>query len=118
MIEGILSTYVRDAKDIELSGWTPKPNTLAGEPLEALHELHSQDGLDIGIWECTPGEFRSAKDGISELMVFTHGAGTITPDGADPVEIRPGASIITPDGWTGAWEITEAVRKIYVIWKT
>ena len=49
-------------------------------------------------------------------MVFVKGAGTITPDGWGPVEIGPGTVYPTLDGWSSVWDVTETVRKVYVIW--
>ena len=36
--------------------------------------------MEIGVWECTPGSFPSAKDGISEVMQFVSGEATIVGD--------------------------------------
>jgi hypothetical protein len=48
-------------------------------------------------------------------MYFLAGDATITDADGTPHEILPGAAIMLNDGWRGAWEIRETVRKVYVI---
>ena len=45
------------------------------------------------------------------------GDATITSDDGTTLELRPGVSFVTPDGWKGRWRVRESVRKLYVIWK-
>jgi uncharacterized cupin superfamily protein len=111
-----LSGYVRDALEVELPEPTARPSVISGSPAESAVVLHKDEHLEIGIWECTPGVFPGARIGYNELMVFVKGAGTITPDGGEPVEIGPGTVYPTLDGWTSQWNVTETVRKVYVIW--
>lgn len=41
---------------------------------------------------------------------------TVTPDGdGEPVTLKAGDTILIPRGWSGAWEIHETLRKLYVI---
>jgi uncharacterized cupin superfamily protein len=37
------------------------------------------------------------------------------PDGGQPQDIGPGDSAVFPRGWTGAWQIHETIRKLYVL---
>jgi uncharacterized cupin superfamily protein len=69
----------------------------------------------MGVWECTPGVWPSAKNGVGELMVFTAGRGAIVDADGTRHEIRPGVAVYLPDGWTGHWEVEETVRKVYAI---
>ena len=62
-------------------------------------------GMEIGVWECTPGSFPSVKDGISEVMQFVSGEATIVGDDGALHEIGPGTLLFTPDGWRGTWHV-------------
>lgn len=106
---------VPDPMGLELTVIGPKPNTLEGNPVESIHEIHTEDGLDVGVWEITPGSFTTVKDGISELMHFVSGSGTIVGDDGTTTVIAPGVVLVTPDGWSGTWHVTETARKVYAI---
>lgn len=106
---------VPDPLAIPLTVVGPKPNTLEGAPVESVHEIHAGDRLEVGVWEITPGSFRTVKDGISELMHFVSGSGTIVGDDGTTTVIAPGVVLITPDGWSGTWHVSETARKVYAI---
>lgn len=101
-----------------LSEPVPRAGALAGAPAESHHELFADARTEVGVWECTPGRFATAKEGIGELMHVLAGSGTLTADDGTVHEIAPGTVLLTPDGWRGTWEIRETVRKLYVIWRT
>lgn len=113
-----LTPYIAAAREIDLSNKTPKPNIIHGDPMEAIHEIHrDEDGkVLIGVWECTPGSYHSAKVGYSELMVILGGHATITPTGGEPLDLRDGSAIVTPDGWTGTWDVHDTIRKVFLLW--
>ncbi len=107
--------YLEDVRALELREVGPKPGATGGDPRESLRSILDDGRVQAGIWECTPGSFPSARDGYSELMLFLAGDATITDDDGTPHEIRPGTALLLMDGWRGAWEIRETVRKLYVI---
>jgi uncharacterized cupin superfamily protein len=90
----------------------------AGEPVESELELYADGRVEIGVWECTPGEFPSVKEGMSEEMLFLSGDATIVGEDGTSYEVGPGKLIVLPDGWRGRWQIRQTVRKIYTIWST
>lgn len=108
--------YDADPVAHALSERRAKAGVLSGEPIESFHVLHRDGGGRSGIWECSPGRFESARDGDTELMHFIAGAGTITTADGTVHEIRPGVTLVAPDGWRGTWHIRETVRKVYAIW--
>jgi uncharacterized cupin superfamily protein len=89
----------------------------SGTPVESLRTLYADDLVQVGVWECTPGIFPAAKHGVSEQLVILDGDGTLYGDDGTAVELVPGATAVTPDGWSGRWEIRLTVRKLYVVWK-
>jgi hypothetical protein len=105
-----------DTLPLSLDG--PKAGATSGAPEESSHEIYGDDRVQLGVWECTPGEFPTAKQGISEHMHVIAGDATLYGDDGSAVELRPGVSVVTPDGFTGRWEIRETIRKVYAIWKT
>ena len=51
----------------------------------------------------------------SEVAQIVKGKGTITDtDGTEHVLV-PGAVVTLPKGWSGRWDLTETLRKVYVI---
>jgi uncharacterized cupin superfamily protein len=106
---------VPDPTGLRLTVIGPKPNTLEGNPVESIFEIHDEDALQVGVWEITPGSFTTVKDGISELMHFISGSGTIVGDDGTTTVIAPGVILITPDGWSGTWHVSETARKVYAI---
>jgi len=106
--------HVDDVRSVVLPEPTPKPGATAGDPRESLLQLSDDGRVQIGIWECTPGSFPSARDGYSEFMLFLAGEATITDDDGTRHRIGPGTAMRVPDGWLGSWEIRDTVRKVYV----
>lgn len=97
---------------------TPHPldDVRDGRPAAAYSELFRDGTVEIGVWEVTPGEFAGDKVGASEVMYVLEGDATITSADGTTLELRPGVSFVTPDGWRGRWKVREKVRKLYVIW--
>ena len=72
-------------------------------------------GIDsMGIWECSPGRWQRTIM-QEEFAHFIKGSARFIPDDGEPIDIRAGDSIWFPANSAGVWEITEDVRKVYVI---
>lgn len=107
-----------DALAVELPELGPRAGATRGAPVESCLTL-SDDGLvESGVWEVTPGAFPGRKDGVQETFHVIAGAGTITGADGEVVELRPGVTVHQPDGWHGTWDVTETVRKVYVVTRT
>jgi uncharacterized protein len=91
------------------------PRVDGGEPMMSEHELWKANGLEIGLWACTPGSFATHRDGFDEVVHILEGSGHII--GADGVafELRPGATVVLPNGYRGRWEIAAPLRKLYCL---
>lgn len=98
-----------------LGTWPPDGSAISGEPRAWGLTLSDSDGVETGIWECSPGAFPSRRDGRSELMHFIAGEATITDADGTRHEILPGTARFFPDGWSGTWEIRRTVRKTYAM---
>jgi uncharacterized cupin superfamily protein len=68
----------------------------------------------VGVWECSPGRWRRQVM-EREFAHFISGQGRFVPDVGEPFEIRAGDAVWFPAHTTGTWEITETLRKTYVI---
>jgi len=72
-------------------------------------------GIDsMGIWECSPGRWQRTIM-QEEFAHFIVGSARFIPEEGEPIDIRAGDTIWFPANSTGVWEITEDVRKVYVI---
>lgn len=107
-----------ELRNMQLS--EPKLHGLAteGEPRESYFSAYIDGDTEVGVWECTPGRFPGAKEGISEMMHLLSGRATITDEDGTRYELSTGTMFILLDGWRGQWEVHETVRKVYAIWPT
>ncbi|ANY89239.1 MULTISPECIES: cupin domain-containing protein [Pseudomonas] len=76
--------------------------------------VERNDGVETGIWECTPGRWRR-QIVQQEFCHFIKGRCTFTPDGGEPLLIEAGDAVMLPANSTGTWDIQETVRKTYVL---
>jgi uncharacterized cupin superfamily protein len=68
----------------------------------------------VGVWECTPGCWRRQVV-EREFAHFLSGRARFFPDHGEPFDICAGDAVWFPADTTGTWEITETLRKTYVI---
>ncbi len=68
----------------------------------------------VGVWECSPGRWRR-KVMEHEFAHFVAGRARFIPDRGEPFDINPGDAVWFPANTTGMWDITETLRKTYVI---
>lgn len=69
---------------------------------------------EMGIWECTPGQYRRQVRS-AEMMHILGGSAVFTPDSGSPVVLRQGDVYFFPAETTGVWDIQSTVRKVYVL---
>jgi uncharacterized cupin superfamily protein len=66
-----------DLVTLELAEDGPRAGATAGTPVESSKTLYADTVCEIGVWECTPGTFPGAKDGIGEHMLILAGDATV-----------------------------------------
>ncbi|MFJ2362337.1 cupin domain-containing protein [Pseudomonas sp. NPDC087697] len=76
--------------------------------------VERSDGVETGIWECTPGRWRR-QIVAQEFCHFIQGRCTFTPDNGETLHIEAGDALMLPANSTGIWDIQETVRKTYVL---
>lgn len=70
--------------------------------------------VDLGFWECSPGSFRTARDGVNEVILVLEGKGTLISDSGERLNHQAGDLVLIPNGWSGIWEIHEYFKKQYI----
>lgn len=92
----------------------PRAGADSGSPMTAIRVLHDAGPLQVGIWECTPGGWVIEHRTNTETVHILAGRGRITDADGTVHELAPGVAMVLPLGWSGRWDITETLRKLYV----
>ena len=107
-----------DLSTIDVGAFSPKPTTLTPGQTEAAVNLWASEDekTNIGVWECTPGEFTADRTASAEYCHILSGSVTVIGDnGGAQQSVGAGGLLILPMGWTGKWIVHEHVRKTYII---
>ena len=104
-----------DVLDGELAPTGPREGSDRGDPQTATIVFFEGHGVSVGVWECTPGGWAIVDRPTTETMLLLAGTVTITPLDGEPVELGEGDVFVLPKGWSGRWDITETVRKLFVL---
>ena len=92
----------------------PRVGADVGSPMMSSRVLHAHGAVEVGVWECTPGGWAIVRRGNTETVHILPGPATITDVDGTVRELRPGVTLVLPLGWSGRWDITETLRKLYV----
>ncbi|PYY82783.1 cupin [Pseudomonas sp. TKO26] len=108
-------TQFKNTARVSLDSSTPVAVPL-GTPvaMTSVTAVERDDGVETGIWECTPGRWRR-QIVAQEFCHFIQGRCTFTPDDGEPLHIEAGDALMLPANSTGIWDIQETVRKTYVL---
>lgn len=91
----------------------PADQSVSGEPNTGTRALVDFDGLEVGIWEMTPGVMNDTE--VEELFVVLSGSATIEfADGSPAIEVGAGDVARLAAGAETTWTVTETLRKIYL----
>ncbi len=112
-----ISLHTLDA--IEPAYDRPRPDRLLqGNPRRTTwnHYTNGRGDVDAGIWACEPGAWAIAfAPGKDEFFSVISGRLRITDADGLAREFGPGEGCVIPGGFTGTFEVLEAVRKYYVV---
>jgi uncharacterized cupin superfamily protein len=94
----------------------PAEKFLAGSPQTRtwVHYDDPAQRLSAGEWEATPGKWRIAY-AEWEYVRMIQGSCVLTGDDGTILTAGPGDGFVIEPGFTGSWEVTEAMRKHWVI---
>jgi uncharacterized cupin superfamily protein len=117
MPSSLLVTNIGRAVTQTLEDRGPVPEPL-GELVSRIGLLplaeDAEAGRKIGIWECTPGRWPRQQK-AAEFAVIVSGQCRFTPTGGTEAEFGPGDVVYFPENTTGIWDVSETIRKIYLI---
>ena len=99
----------------ELDDWGPRSGADSGEPLMSGRIFYEGNGIQVGLWECTPGGWAIQNRPDHETVQILAGRARLTDSDGTSVELTSGDVLTLPKGWSGRWDILETVRKLYVI---
>lgn len=91
---------------------------VAGDPLRTTweHFVAVTGDMSAGIWACEPGAWNIAfADGKDEFFCIIAGRIAVADSDGKRAEFGPGEAGVIPAGFTGRFEVIEAVRKYYVV---
>ena len=106
---------IAGAIDMALTPAGQRAGADSGDPQVSSATISNQDGVNVGVWECTPGGWPVNNRPDCEVAHILKGRATITDASGAKQELTAGSVIVLPKGWTGRWDVTETVRKVYVI---
>lgn len=90
----------------------PAEQVVSGNPTTGVIELGDFKGVEIGIWEITPGVVTDTE--VDELFVVLEGDATVTFANGESIEIGPGSIVRLREGEQTQWEIRSRLRKVYL----
>lgn len=105
------------AADMPLTPSGQRAGADSGDPQVSVAEIFNDGKSQAGVWQCTPGGWSVNDRPDTETATILSGKGVITDNSGRKTDIGPGSIVTLPRGWTGRWDITETVRKVYVIVK-
>src|SRR5215475_5160718 len=83
------------------------------EALSTASRALYEGSLEVGLWEAGPGTDTDVE--VDELFLVLAGAGTVTFEDGSTVDLTPGVLVRLREGDRTTWQITERVRKLYVV---
>jgi uncharacterized protein len=91
----------------------PADQSLGGEPHTGTAELGRFGGLEVGVWEMTPGVMRDVE--AEEVFVVLSGAATVGfEDGSPALTLGAGDVVRLAKDTKTVWTVTETLRKVYL----
>ncbi|NJI21355.1 cupin domain-containing protein [Aeromonas veronii] len=92
----------------------PASEVVSGTPTTGTVALDELSGVEVGIWEMTPGTASDTE--ADEVFVVLSGRARI--DFVEPplpsIEVAPGSLVRLVEGQRTVWTVTETLRKVYV----
>ncbi len=91
----------------------PADQVVDGDPHTGVAALGRFGGLEVGVWEMTPGVVRDVES--DEVFVVLSGAATVEfDDGTPALTLAPGDVVRLAEGAHTVWTVTKTLRKVYL----
>jgi uncharacterized cupin superfamily protein len=92
----------------------PDDQSVSGTPTTAGTAVGAFAGLEVGVWEMTPGVMRDVE--ADEVFVVVSGSATVEfADDSPTLHLGPGDVVQLAAGAETVWTVTETLRKVYLI---
>ena len=88
-----------------------------GDRTELISHAWTSDDSSIltGVWVCAPCKEEIPAYPVNEMMTVLEGSVTVTDDSGNAETYTPGDTFFIPKGAPCTWQITETLRKFYMI---
>ncbi|MDZ5088019.1 cupin domain-containing protein [Mycolicibacterium parafortuitum] len=91
----------------------PADQRVDGTPSTAAATLTDFGGLEVGIWEMTPGVMRDIE--ADEVFVVLSGSASVDfVDGSPSLRLGPGDVVRLAAATQTVWTVHETLRKVYL----
>ncbi|MDY6998834.1 MAG: cupin domain-containing protein [Actinomycetota bacterium] len=91
----------------------PDEQRVQGAPATAATTLTGFGGLEVGVWEMTPGTMRDVE--ADEVFVVLSGSAQVDfADGSPSLQLGPGHVVRLAAGTQTEWTVHETLRKVYL----
>jgi uncharacterized cupin superfamily protein len=91
----------------------PADQSVRGEPTTAATAVDEFGGLEVGVWEMTPGVMTDVE--ADEVFVVVSGSATVEfGDDSQTLHIGPGDVVRLAAGAETVWTVSETLRKVYL----
>lgn len=111
---GVKPNSVVHAATIDLAHEpVPAEQSVNGDPTTAATALEQFEGLEVGVWEMTPGVMNDVE--TDEVFVVLTGAATVEfANGSPTLQLGRGDLVRLAAGAKTIWTVTETLRKVYL----
>ncbi len=89
------------------------PRNISGGVTTAVQPLGVEGDMEVGVWEHSVGTSSDVE--VEEIFVVLAGRGRVTCDQGGVIELAPGVVGLLPSGARTTWEITEPLRKVWIV---
>lgn len=94
-----------------------RPGADSGDPQTAVLAVGDNASGNIGIWECRPGGWPVIARTDTEVAYILAGTAIVTDsDTGVAHHVGAGDLLVLLPGWSGRWDVTETVRKVFAIY--
>jgi uncharacterized cupin superfamily protein len=90
----------------------PPAQVVAGRPQTGAKGLGRFGGVNLGVWEMSPGTMRDTE--VEEIFVVLTGAATVDFETRASISLKPGDVVRLHAGERTVWTVTQALRKVYL----
>ena len=118
-MQGTKTSYVHERATTVTGPLEPRgqrPGADSGDPQISVRSFETPDDVRVGVWECEPGGWPVVDRPDTETCYIVSGRATITDAATGATyDVSAGDVIVQPKGWSGRWDVTETIRKVYSI---